>query len=101
MVKPNFYMQNLLGSATTIKEQDKIFLPMGEGKTGMIDTRDVGKVIAKVLSEEGHSSMNYEITGPEILSFHDVAEKFSNVLGRKIDYVDMLWLPIKKFFLNF
>jgi len=89
MVKPNFYMQNLLGSAATIKEQDKIFLPMGEGKTGMIDTRDVGKVIAKVLSEDGHTSKNYAITGPEILSFHDVAEKFSNVLGRNIDYVDM------------
>ena len=89
MVKPNFYMQNLLGSAATIKEQDKIFLPMGEGKTGMIDTRDVGKVIAKVLSENSHTSKNYAITGPEILSFHDVAEKFSNVLERKIDYVDM------------
>ena len=62
---------------------------MGEGKTGMIDTRDVGKVIAKVLSEDGHASNNYAITGPEILSFHDVAEKFSNVLGRNIDYVDM------------
>jgi len=89
MIKPNFYMQNLLSSAATIKEQDKIFLPMGDGKTGMIDTRDVGKVLAKVLSEDGHSSKNYAITGPEILSFHDVAEKFSNVLGRNIDYVDM------------
>ena len=89
MIKPNFYMQNLLSSAGTIKEQDKIFLPMGDGKTGMIDTRDVGKVLAKVLTEEGHASKNYSITGPEILSFHDVAEKFSNVLGRKIDYVDM------------
>jgi uncharacterized protein YbjT (DUF2867 family) len=101
MVKPNFYMQNLLASATTIKEQDKIFLPMGEGKTGMIDTRDVGKVIAKVLSEEGHSSMNYEITGPEILSFHDVAEKFSNVLGRKIDYVDMPMVAYKEILSKF
>ena len=89
MIKPNFYMQNLLASATTIKEQDKFFLPMGEGKTGMIDTRDVGKVIAKVLSEDGHASNNYAITGPEILSFHDVDEKFSNALQRNIDYVDM------------
>ena len=55
----------------------------------MIDTRDVGKVLAKVLTEESHASKNYSITGPEILSFHDVAEKFSTVLGRKIDYVDM------------
>ena len=101
MIKPNFYMQNLLGSATTIKEQDKIFLPMGEGKTGMIDTRDVGKVIAKVLSEEGHSSMNYEITGPEILSFYDVAETFSNVLNKTVNYIDLPMPAYKDILSNF
>lgn len=89
MIKPNFYMQNLLASAGTIKEQGKIFLPMGDGKTGMIDTTDVGKVLAKVLSEDGHESMNHEITGPEILSFYEVAEIFSHVLGKQVDYVDV------------
>ena len=89
MIKPNFYMQNLLASAGTIKDQGKIFLPMGEGKTGMIDTTDVGTVIAKVLSEDGHESMNHEITGPEILSFYEVAEIFSRALGKQVDYVDV------------
>ena len=89
MVKPNFYMQNLLASAATIKDQGKIFLPMGEGKTGMIDTTDVGKVLAKVLSEDGHESMNHEITGPEILSFFEVAEIFTQGLGKQVDYVDV------------
>ncbi|HJM71842.1 MAG TPA: SDR family oxidoreductase [Gammaproteobacteria bacterium] len=89
MIKPNFYMQNLLASAGTIKDQGKIFLPMGEGKTGMIDTTDVGKVLAKVLSEDGHESMNHEITGPEILSFYEVAEIFSQGLGKQVDYVDV------------
>ena len=89
MIKPNFYMQNLLASAGTIKEQCKIFLPMADGKTGMIDTTDVGKVLAKVLSEEGHESMNHEITGPEILSFYEVAEIFSQALGKQVDYVDV------------
>ena len=89
MIKPNFYMQNLLASAGTIKDQGKIFLPMGDGKTGMIDTTDVGKVLAKVLSEDGHESMNHEITGPEILSFYEVAEIFSKALGKQVDYVDV------------
>ena len=89
MIKPNFYMQNLLASAATIKEQGKIFLPMGEGKTGMIDTSDVGKIVAKVLSEEGHASKNHEVTGPDILSFYEVAEIFTDVIGAQIDYVDV------------
>ncbi len=89
MIKPNFFMQNLLGSGKTIVEQNKFFLPMGEGKAGMIHTKDVGTVIAKVLSEDGHEGQNYEVTGPEILSFHDVAEIFSKVLGKKVDYINV------------
>ena len=87
MVKPNFFMQNFLGSAGTIKEQGKIFLPMGEGKTVMADTRDIGAVVAAVMTGTGHEGKSYEITGPEVLSFADAAARFSKVLGRKIDYV--------------
>jgi uncharacterized protein YbjT (DUF2867 family) len=89
MVKPNFFMQNLLGNAATIREQHKFFLPMGEGKTGMSDTRDVGAVIAEVLSGAGHENQSYAITGPELLTFADVADRFSEVLETKIEYVDM------------
>jgi uncharacterized protein YbjT (DUF2867 family) len=89
MLKPNFFMQNFLGSAGTIKEQNKFFLPMGDGKTVMIDVRDIGAVAAAVLTGAGHEGQRYEITGPEVLSFHDVAERFTRVLGRKIEYVNM------------
>ena len=89
MVKPNFFMQNLLGSARTIKEQGKLFLPMGEGTTGMADARDIGAVCAEVLTGQGHAGQSYEITGPEVLTFHNVADRFSEVLGRKVEYVAM------------
>ncbi len=89
MIKPNFFMQNLLASAVTIREQQKLFLPMREGKTGMSDVRDLGEIIAKVLTEDGHENKSYELTGPELLSFGDVADRFSEVLGTKIEYVNM------------
>ena len=87
MIKPNFFMQNLLTSAGTIKEQRKFFLPMGDGKTGMADVRDIGAVCAEALTGEGHAGQSYEITGPEIVSFYDVADGFSEVLGEKVEYV--------------
>jgi uncharacterized protein YbjT (DUF2867 family) len=87
LLKPNFFMQNLLGSAGTIKEQGKFFLPMADGKTAMADVRDIGAVAAVVLTGTGHAGQSYEITGPEILSFHDVAARFTKVLGRTIEYV--------------
>jgi uncharacterized protein YbjT (DUF2867 family) len=88
MVKPNFFMQNLLANAVTIKSMHKFFMPMADGTTAMSDTRDIGAVIAEVLTGEGHEGKNYEITGPELLSFHDVADRFSEVLGVKIEYVN-------------
>lgn len=87
MIKPNFFMQNFLGSAGTIKEQGKFFLPMAAGKTVMADTRDIGACVAVVLTAPGHEGKAYEITGPEVLSFTDAADRFSKVLGRKIEYV--------------
>jgi len=94
MVKPNFFMQNLLASAGSIKAQRKFFLPMGDGTTGMADARDIGAVCAEVLTGEGHAGQSYEITGPEVLSFFDVADRFSQVLGEKVEYVP---LPMEQF----
>ena len=87
MIKPNFFMQNLLASARSIKENNSFSLPMGNGKTAMSDTRDIGAVTAEALSGKGHEGKSYEITGPELLTFGQVAERFSEVLGRKISYV--------------
>jgi len=88
-IKPNFFMQNLMGSAATIKEQGKFFMPMKDGKTAMADVRDLGEAMAVVLTEDGHEGQSYELTGPELLSFADVADRFSQALGRKIEYVDV------------
>jgi uncharacterized protein YbjT (DUF2867 family) len=89
MVKPNFFMQNLLTSAASIKAQRRFSLPMGSGTTGMADIRDIGAVCAEVLTGRGHEGKSYEITGPEVLTFGEVADRFSEVLGTKIEYVPM------------
>ncbi|HHQ14945.1 MAG TPA: SDR family oxidoreductase [Chromatiales bacterium] len=88
MIRPNFFMQNLLSNAPTIKSMRKFFLPMGKARTAMIDARDIGAVIAEALSGSGHEGQSYDITGPELLDFHEVAERFSEVLGTRIEYVD-------------
>ncbi len=46
-------------------------------------------MIAEVLLGSGHENRSYEITGPELLDFNEVAQRFSDVLGKEIDYVDM------------
>lgn len=87
MIKPNFFMQNFLSSAKGIKDNKSFSMPMGEGKTAMMDTRDIGAFTAEALSGKGHENKSYEITGPELLTFHEAAARFSDVLGTKITYV--------------
>jgi uncharacterized protein YbjT (DUF2867 family) len=55
----------------------------------MADARDIGAVCAEVLTGEGHTGQSYEITGPEVLSFFDVADRFTEVLGEKVEYVPL------------
>ena len=50
MVRPNFFMQNFLANAHTIKTEGKFYLPMGDGRAAMTDTRDAAAVIAQVLT---------------------------------------------------
>ncbi len=93
-IRPNFFMQNILHCAASIVAEDRFYLPLGEGRTGIIDVADVADVVVTVLTESGHKGQTYYITGPEILSFYDLAEQMSEVLGRKITYVD---LPAQEF----
>jgi uncharacterized protein YbjT (DUF2867 family) len=54
-----------------------------------VDIRDISAVAAKVFTNSGHEGKTYVITGPEALTFQQVAEKLSSVLARKIQYVDV------------
>jgi uncharacterized protein YbjT (DUF2867 family) len=87
LLRPQSFMQNTLMSAPTVACQGKIFQPMKSGRLGMIDARDIGEVAAKVLTEDGHEGKTYTLTGPAAISFYDVAEALSEVLGKEVGYV--------------
>ena len=88
MIRPTFFMQTFLSSATAIREQRRITMPAGAGTIAPTDLRDVGAVIRRVLTEPGHESQSYDLTGPELLTLAEIAARFSAVLGREIRYVD-------------
>jgi uncharacterized protein YbjT (DUF2867 family) len=86
MLRPNFFMQNLLMQAATIAAEGVIYQPVGDGRASFVDTRDVAAVAARVLTEDGHEGKSYDLTGPSALSYHDVAAKLSDATGREIKY---------------
>jgi uncharacterized protein YbjT (DUF2867 family) len=56
------------------------------GRNAFIDPGDVGACAAAVLGDRSWWGHNWELTGPELLSWPDVAHQLSEVLGRAISY---------------
>jgi NAD(P)H dehydrogenase (quinone) len=86
---PSLYMENLLESADTIRDQGTIFAPAGQGRVGFVAASDVAKAAARVLTGEGHEGQTYVLTGPQALTYADVAARVSAVLAREVDYGDL------------
>ena len=88
-LRPHYFMQNTLGFAGTVAGQNAIYVPMKDARISMVDVRDVAAVAVATLTQPGHSGKTYDVTGPEALSFTQVAEKLSTALGRKVTHIEV------------
>ena len=83
----SFFMQNLSTTQRAeIRERSEISVPVGRARTSFLDVRDIGEVAALALVKDGHARKIYDLTGAEALDYYEVADLFSEVLGRKIVY---------------
>jgi uncharacterized protein YbjT (DUF2867 family) len=82
-LRPSFFMQNLLflGASGTLA------LPMGDAHVNLVDYRDIAAVAVAALTGTGHEGQTYAITGPEALTFAEVAAKLTAASGRIFTYV--------------
>lgn len=85
---PSLYMENLEGAAETIRDDGMMFAPAGQGRAGFVAAHDVAAVAARALTGRGHEGMTYVLTGPEALSYADVAARVSAVFARDVGYQD-------------
>lgn len=88
-LRPNTFMQNLLGQAQSISSQGKIYGSVGDGKVSMIDARDIASAAATALTTDALTGQTFDITGAEALTFRDAANILSQALGREVQYVDV------------
>jgi uncharacterized protein YbjT (DUF2867 family) len=80
-LRPNLYMQGLLNSA--------FFAAAGEARISAVDVRDLADVAAAALTSSQHDNKSYSLTGPEALTFAEMAKHLSAALGRTIAFVDV------------
>lgn len=88
ILKPTAFMQNFLWFK---KPVSKGILPQvaGKGSVSWVDTRDVARVAATVLTQDGHDSATYFLTGPETFDLQKASADLGAVTGRKVRYVDL------------
>lgn len=88
-LRPAYFAQNFVTAfGADIRRRSQLRLACGNGRLSFVDTRDVAAVAARVLAEPGRFDPGpVTLTGPEALSFEDVASVLSDALGRRVVYV--------------
>ena len=66
-----------------------IALPAADIAEPFIDVTDVADVAVAALTRDGHAGKVYELTGPRLLTFADVAAELSRAAGRVVRYVQV------------
>jgi uncharacterized protein YbjT (DUF2867 family) len=89
IVRSGFFMQNFGNyERENIEQRSLLFSPAGEGKTAFVSAKDIGSSVAQLLIKEGYSKQVFTLTGDELNSYFDVADKLSALLKRKIIYAN-------------
>lgn len=89
ILKPSFFAQNFKNYEwENIIQRGITYTPAGTGKVAFVDVNDIALVAVKALTEDGHVGKEYDITGPETLSYADAASLLSQVMNKPVVYLN-------------
>jgi uncharacterized protein YbjT (DUF2867 family) len=88
VLRPSWFMQNFseLQHRETIRRNRKICSATGDGKIPWIDAADIAAVAVEALTDPAFVSGDPILTGPELLSYNDVASIISSVSGYTVTH---------------
>ena len=90
IIRPGMFASNaLLWWAPAIRGDGVVRWPYGAAETAPVDDRDVAAVAAWTLYQDGHVGGDYVLTGPESLSQTEQVRIIGDVLGRRIQFVEL------------
>jgi uncharacterized protein YbjT (DUF2867 family) len=90
ILRPLFFMQNLFFiAADTLAKERKLYFGTSDAKLSMIDLRDVIDCAEQSIISDIFNNQIFTLTGPESISFGDIATRLSKILGYPIQYVSV------------
>ena len=88
IVRSSWFNQNFSeGGFAELVESGQLILPAGGQREPFVDLGDLADVVVAALTKSAHSGEVYDVTGPRLMTFADVASDLSDALGRKVAYV--------------
>jgi uncharacterized protein YbjT (DUF2867 family) len=88
VVRASWFNQNFSeGEFLGMVLEGAITLPAADVPEPFVDVNDIADVAVAALTEDGHNGEVYEVTGPRMLTFDDVAQEISLAAGRPIRFV--------------
>ncbi|HNP37353.1 MAG TPA: NmrA family NAD(P)-binding protein [Woeseiaceae bacterium] len=92
VVRSSWFNQNFSeGEFLGMVLDGAITLPAADVAEPFIDVNDIADVVVAALTEEGHNYEVYEVTGPRMLTFTELAAEISRAADRDVKFV-----PISK-----
>ena len=90
IIRAAWFNQNFSeGAFADLVEAGQITLPAANTAEPFVDADDIADVAVAALTENGHSGQIYEVTGPRLMTFADVASELSAAIGREIEFQDV------------
>jgi uncharacterized protein YbjT (DUF2867 family) len=90
IVRSSWFMQNFSeGEFLDMVLGGAITLPARNIPEPFIDVNDIADVAVAALTEDGHDGEVYEVTGPRMLTFAELAQELSVAVDRKVEFVQL------------
>ena len=87
VVRASWFFQNFSeGEFLGMVQNGAITLPAAEVAEPFVDADDIADVAVAALTEPGHDGEVYEVTGPRLLTFTEVAAEISRAAGREVRF---------------
>ena len=88
VVRAAWFMQNFSeGEFLGMVLDGAITLPAADIPEPFIDVNDIADVVVAALTEDGHAGELYEVTGPRMLTFAELAAELSHVVDREVQFL--------------
>jgi uncharacterized protein YbjT (DUF2867 family) len=90
VVRASWFMQNFSeGEFLAMVQDGTITLPASDTPEPFIDVNDIADVAVAALSEEGHAYEVYEVTGPRLVTFSELAQEISEAADREVQFIQV------------